>query len=647
MPPVKPLLAGVSLGLLASWPVLAGWPALAVPPFSPQLGESRAAPRRAGGQARSQQSSEAAANVLQERQQRFQPVWSARGMVAAGEPLAAQAGARLLAAGGNAVDAAVATSFALAVTLPHSTGIGGGGFLLLWLPGSSPAASPAASESRSGACAAARAQELPLGRGFALGIDFRESAPAAAGANLFLDGGGAVDRRRATTSLLSTAVPGTVAGLLLAQRCYGRLPLERVLAPAIALAGEGVPVSNNFSQSLAAAAPLLLRDSGSRALFFRPDRRGGWRALQPGERLLQPQLAASLRRIAAGGNAGFYQGPSAEALVQLMRRGGGLISAADLLAYRAKPVRPLQIRFHGSQVLGLPPPAGGITVLQLLRMLERFDLAALGLNSAATLHLMGEAMNLAYRERNAGLGDGAEAPQAWQRWLADGPIQALVASINPLRHRPAAQLLARPALLTEGDDTTHVSVADGRGGLVATTSSINFSYGNGVTVPGAGFLLNNHMDDFTAKPGSANGFGLVQGLANAIRPGRRPLSSMAPTLVFRPDGSPWLATGSPGGSRIATTVVQVLLNRLVHGLNLAAAVAEPRIHSQLLPDRLEFEQGLNVDTRRLLQGMGHLLQQGAAMGAAQSVELIPPQQGGGSYGVTDARRAWALAQPED
>jgi gamma-glutamyltranspeptidase/glutathione hydrolase len=244
-PPVKPLLAGVALA------VLAGWPALAVPPFLPQLGESRAAPRRAGGQAGNQESGEAAANVLQERQQRFQPVWSARGMVAAGEPLAAQAGARLLAAGGNAVDAAVATSFALAVTLPHSTGIGGGGFLLLWLPGTSPAASPAAASAgspaaswaRSGACAAARAQELPLGRGFALGIDFRESAPAASAGNLFLDGGGAVDRRRATTSLLSTAVPGTVAGLLLAQRCYGRLPLERVLAPAIALAGDGVPVS--------------------------------------------------------------------------------------------------------------------------------------------------------------------------------------------------------------------------------------------------------------------------------------------------------------------------------------------------------------------------------------------------------------------
>ena len=642
---MKHLLAGVALA------VLAGWPALAAPPVLRQLGESGVAPRRAGGQAGTQESRQAVANVLQERQQRFQPVWSARGMVAAGEPLAAQTGARLLAAGGNAVDAAVATSFALAVTLPHSTGIGGGGFLLLWLPGTSsaasPVASPAAASVRSGACVAARAQELPLGRGFALGIDFRESAPAAAGANLFLDGGGVVDRRRATTSLLSTAVPGTVAGLLLAQRCYGRLPLERVLAPAIALAGEGVPVSKNFSQSLAAAAPLLLADPGSRALFFRPDRWGGWRPLQPGERLQQPQLAASLSRIAAGGNAGFYQGPSAEALVRLMRRRGGLISADDLRAYRAKPVRPLQIRFHGNQVLGLPPPAGGITVLQLLRMLERFDLAALGANSAATLHLMGEAMNLAYRERNAGLGDGAEAPQAWQRWLADGPIQALVALINPLRHRPAAQLLARPALLTEGDDTTHVSVADGRGGLVATTSSINFSYGNGITVPGAGFLLNNHMDDFTAKPGSANGFGLVQGRANAIRPGRRPLSSMAPTLVFRPDGSPWLATGSPGGSRIATTVVQVLLNRLVHGLNLAAAVAEPRIHSQLLPDRLEFEQGLNVDTRRLLQGMGHLLQQAAAMGAAQSVELIPPQQGGGSYGVTDARRAWALAQPED
>ncbi len=577
-------------------------------------------------------------NVLQERDQRTHPVWGARGMVAAGEPLAADAGARMLRTGGNAVDAAVATTFALSVTLPHATGLGGGGFLLLWLPGPS----PALSRSQLPECRQARARELPLGAGLAVGVDFREAAPALARSDQFLDARGAVDRQRATRSLQSAAVPGTVAGLLLAQRCYGRLPLRQVLAPAIQLARQGVPVSRNFSQSLQAGSALLQADPSSRQLFF-----PGGAPLQPGQSLVQPQLAATLERIARGGNAGFYAGPTAQALTALMAQGGGLISAADLGAYRARPVTPLQIRFRGHPVLALPPPSGGLTLLQLLRLLEPYNLAASGRNSAATLHTLAEAMNLAYLQRNSLLGDPGETPIATsiaaERFLGDHAIGALRAQIQPQRHRPAADLLAQPLVIKEGADTTHVSVADRHGALVAVTSSINFAYGNGITVPGAGFLLNNQMDDFTAKPGSPNGFGLVQGPANAIAPGRRPLSSMAPVLVFRPDGSPWIASGSPGGSRIITTVLQVLLNRLVHGLNLAAAVAAPRIHSQLLPDRIEWEEGISPDTLQLLRERGHALQRAAAMGAAQSVELI---RGGGSYGVNDPRRAWALAQPE-
>lgn len=577
------------------------------------------------------------ATVLQERQQRSQPVWGPRGMVAAGEPLAAEAGARMLRDGGNAVDAAVATSFALAVTLPGSTGLGGGGFLLQWLPGPSPAARP----ERAAACAEAMRRERRVGDGRAVGLDFREAAPGRSRPDQFAAASGGVDRQRATRSLQSTAVPGLVAGLVLAQRCYGRLPLAQVLAPAIQLARQGMPVSRTLSQSLQAAAPLLRADATSRALFFHAD----GRALQPGETLRQPALATTLARIAERGEAGFYRGATAEALLRVMASGGGLIRPEDLRAYRARPVTPLEIRFRGHPVLGLPPPAGGVTVLQLLRLLEPFDLAATGLNSAASLHLLVEAMNLVFQQRNARLGDPGGAPFEAQSFLGDQAITALRRRIDPQRHRPASQLLQRPAP-REGSDTTHLSVVDAEGGLVALTSSINFAYGNGVSVPSAGFLLNNHMDDFSSQPGAANAFGLVQGTANAIAPGRRPLSSMAPTLVFRPDGSPWIATGSPGGSRIGTTVVQVLLNRLVHGLNLASAIAEPRLHSQLLPDRVDLEQGFSPDTLKLLLQRSHTLRPSAAMGAANSVERLSASEGGGSFGVTDPRRAWALAQPE-
>ena len=588
------------------------------------------------------------ANPLQEGRQRFQPQWSAGGMVASQERLASEAGAAVLRQGGNAVDAAVATAFALAVTLPQAGNLGGGGFALLWLPGPSPA--------RGRGCLpvqrpGASGPELAIGRGVAVAVNFRETAPLAATPGMFLDAEGQVDRQRATRSLLSTAVPGTPAGLLLAQRCYGRLPLARVMAPAIALAEQGFAVGPELSRSLRQAAPLLQADPTSRQLFFQPPRQLGAepQPYRPGELLRQPQLATSLRRIAAAGEAGFYQGPSAQALVELMRERGGLIRQADLDAYRAQLVRPLRARFRGASVLGMPlPSSGGVTLLQLLRILEPLPLERWGLNSAAGIHALVEAMNLAYRDRNQWLGDPDQVAIPLERLLSADYASALRGQLDRNRHRPAATMAPPAAPRREGPNTTHLSVADRNGGLVALTTTLNFAYGNGVSVPGAGFLLNNEMDDFTASPGQPNAYGLVQGEANAIAPGKRPLSSMSPTLVFRPDGSPWLATGSPGGSRIITTVLQVLLGRLVHGLNLASAVASPRVHSQLWPDQISYEQGISPDTLDLLRRRGHQLQLAPAMGSANSVEVLQPAASelGRSLGVADPRRLDAAAVAE-
>jgi gamma-glutamyltranspeptidase/glutathione hydrolase len=582
----------------------------------------------------------AAATVLQEGRQRFQPVWSAGGIVASQEQLASQVGARVLAEGGNAVDAAVAASFALAVTLPQAGNLGGGGFLVLWLPGSSPA------RGRLG-CESAPAAERRQGGGVAVAVNFRETAPLAISADLFLGPDGRVDRRLATRGLLSTGVPGTPAGLLLAQRCYGRLSRQTVLAPAIALAEQGFVVGKELADSLQQAAPLLQADPTSRTLFFQPAQRpdGPPQPYGPGELLRQPELAGTLRRLAADGEAGFYRGPVAHRLVGLMRDGGGLIRQADLERYRAQLVPPLQGRFRGHPVLTMPPPSGGgVTLLMLLGLLEPMPLEELGQGSAAALHRLAEAMNLAYRDRNRWLGDPDQIAMPLERLLSRAYLNQLRQTIRLDRHRPAAELDPATARAAgEGPNTTHLSVADREGGLVATTTTLNFAYGNGIAVPGAGFLLNNEIDDFTLQPGAANAYGLVQGDANRVAPGRRPLSSMTPTLVFRPDGSPWLATGSPGGSRIITTVLQVLLGRIVHGLNLAGAVAAPRMHSQLWPDRLQLEEGFSPDSRRLLEAKGHALVEGPAMGSANSVEVLSE---GGSLGVADPRRRDAAAVPE-
>ncbi len=589
-----------------------------------------------------------ATDPLRESDQRFHPVWSPGGMVASDEPLASAAGRAVLAQGGNAVDAAVASAFALAVTLPQAGNLGGGGFLVLWLPGRS----PARERSCLGADQAAN-PERRLGLGTAVAVNFRETAPQAARATMFVDRNGRVDRRRATRSLESTAVPGSVAGLVLAQRCYGRLPLRQVLAPAIDLADRGFLVTRELSDSLRNSMATLQSDPDSRSLFFRAGPQG-LRALQPGEVLRQSELAASLSRIASDGAAGFYSGPVADALIQLMGQRGGLIQRNDLKVYRARLVPPLLGQFRGHPVLTMPPPGGGLTLLQVLALLEPYDLKASGLNGVASLHPMVEAMNLAFRDRNARLGDPEQQAIPVQALLSQPHLKRLRGQIDPQRHQPAARLGPAPTLPGEGTHTTHLSVADRQGGLVALTTTLNFPYGNGVLVPGGGFLLNNEMDDFSAAPGQPNAFGLVQGAVNSIAPGRRPLSSMTPTLVFQADGRPWLATGSPGGSRIITTVLQVLLNRVVHGLNLATAVSSPRLHSQLWPDEISVEEGFSPDTLRLLEARGHRWRRVPALGSANSVEVMAPsrgEEGGrrggwGTWGVADPRRAGGPAVGE-
>ncbi len=595
-----------------------------------------------------------AATDLQEGAQRFHPISSAGGMVAAQEARAAAVGAAILLQGGNAVDAAVATCFALAVTLPQAGNLGGGGFLVLWLPRSGPPMPQAGPRPPQ---APVLAPALAIGAGQAVALNFRETAPQAVRPELFLQADGQVDRLKATRSLLSTGVPGTVAGLTLAQARYGRLPLKAVLAPAIQLAERGFPVGVELAESLAAAAPLLQADPSSRRQFFK----AGGVPYRPGEILRQADLARSLRRIAEQGAPGFYAGPVARALEALMQKRGGLIRAADLTAYRARWQTPLQGRFRGYQLVTMPPPSGGgITLLQLLHVLEPLALQDLGANSAATIHRLVEAMNLAYRDRNRLLGDPDQVAMPLEQLQSPAYAALQRSRLNLTRHTPAAQLEADPTALGGGSNTTHVSVADRQGGLVAVTTTLNGAYGTGISVPGAGFLLNNELDDFSLKPGSANGYGLVQGAVNGIAPGRRPLSSMTPTLVFRASGEPLLATGSPGGSRIITTVLQVLLNRLVFGLNLASAVAAPRIHSQLWPDQISLEEGISPDTRRLLEAMGHRLVTVPAMGSANSVEVLPARawaprpgsaasirpRGGGSLGVADPRRRDAAAVPE-
>jgi gamma-glutamyltranspeptidase/glutathione hydrolase len=555
------------------------------------------------------QSAELAAQQVAEKlpiinyRNRFLPVVAQQGMVASPERIAAEVGRKILQQGGNAVDAAVATGFALAVTYPRAGNIGGGGFMLIHL----------ADENR---------QTL---------IDYRETAPAAASRDMYLKADGAVDRQREYFSHQSAGVPGTVDGLLYALEKYGTLSREQVLAPAIALAEQGIEVSFALNFEIDARAARLRKNPEAKRLFFKAD----GSAYGIGETWRQPDLGWTLKQIAARGRDGFYRGPVAERIVAEMRAGDGLIAAEDLANYQTVERTPVAGRYRDYTVVSTPPPSsGGVHILQILNILEGYDLSAAGHNSAAYLHYLIESMKLAYADRSRYLGDPDFVDVPVAKLIDKGYADKLRKGIDAERATPSQDIAPGKHLSGESTDTTHYTVADKHGNVVANTYTLNFSFGSHIAVPGTGMLLNNEMADFAASPGKANAYGLVEGESNAIVGGKRPLSSMSPTMVFR-DGKPWLATGSPGGSVIITTVLQTILNAMEFDMNIAAAAAGARVHHQWMPDQVMVEQGVSPDTLRLLEGMGHNLKKGTrTLGRTQSIML----ENGYLYGATDTRR---------
>lgn len=535
---------------------------------------------------------------------RFQPTPSREGMVVSSEEIASRVGARILAEGGNAVDAAVATGFALAVTYPQAGNIGGGGFMLLYL----------AAEKRT------------------IAIDYRETAPRAARRDMFLNADGEVIENLSRLSHLASGVPGSVAGLLHAQDHYGRLSRKQVIAPAIELAEKGFPVSFVFASTLASPwGQRLLANPAARSYLFKPD----GSTYQPAELLRQRDLGWTLRQIAERGAKGFYEGPVADRLVAEMERGGGLITHADLKDYKVVEREPVHGKFRGYDIVSMPPPSsGGVHLVEMLNVLDGFALKEMQHNSAAYLHVLAETMKYAYADRSKYLGD----PDFFQV-----PVAALTSpeyartlrGLIDLKHAtPSVKIAPATGFPAESTQTTHYSVVDRDGNMVANTYTLNFSFGSGIAVPGAGFFLNNEMDDFSVKPGVPNVFGLVGDEANAVESMKRPLSSMTPTLVLH-DGQPFLATGAPGGARIITVVLQLILNTLVFDMNIADATARPRIHHQWLPDELVLEPGISPDTAALLESMGYKLATGGfLLGNSQSIM----RRNGALLGVSDTRR---------
>ena len=520
------------------------------------------------------------------------PVLARHGMVASQEDKASRIGVEVLKAGGNAVDAAVATGFALAVTLPRAGNIGGGGFMLIHL----------AREKRD------------------IAIDYREMAGALTDAKVFLDDAGNFAPGKSQSSGLGVGVPGTVAGFALAVEKYGsgKFTLADLLAPAIRLAREGFIVDADLADSLPIAARRLGRYPSSRAIFFRPD----GAPLRDGDMLKQSDLAATLDIIAREGQRGFYEGDVARKTVDAVTRAGGRMSLDDLAAYRAIERAPVRGTYRGREIVSMPPPSsGGAHVIQILNILEGFPLASYGHNSAAAIHAIAEASKLAFADRSLYLGDPDFTHVPLSGLVSKAYAEKLRASISPTRARPASEIAPGKPAPYESDQTTHYSVVDAQGNAVANTYTLNFSYGLGMIVDGAGFILNNELDDFAAREGAANAYGLTGGDANAPGPRKRPLSSMSPTFVLR-DGDLQLVTGSPGGSRIISIVLQIILNVVDFGLNAAEASEAARVHDQWLPDELQMEHGVSPDTIRLLEAMGHRVRPTRAFGSAQTIHRV-------------------------
>jgi gamma-glutamyltranspeptidase / glutathione hydrolase len=535
-----------------------------------------------------------------------QRAFAQNGMVVAQEALGARVGADILQKGGNAIDAAVAVGFALAVSYPRAGNIGGGGFMVIHRADGSDTT-----------------------------IDYREAAPGGINAKSFLDASGNADPEKSRASALAIGVPGTVAGLALAEKKYGsgKFSLAELIAPAIAMARDGIVVTDNTEETVASVHARLARWPASAKIFLKAD----GAALDPGDRLVQSDLAATLETIAKEGPGAFYEGPVAQKIADAVQAAGGVMTVDDLKNYQPIERAPVRGTYRGYDLVSMPPPSsGGVELLEMLNILEGYDLAHD--DEAQTLHLMIEAMKRAYADRALFLGDPDKVQNPVARLTSKSYAADWRATIDPARATPASDIRAGGIVQPEGHNTTHFSVVDRFGNAVSNTYTLNFSYGVGLVAEGTGIVLNNELDDFAAKPDTPNAYGLTGAEANEPGPGKRPLSSMTPTIVLK-DGKPFLVTGSPGGSRIITTVLQVIVNVIDRGMDIAAAVSAPRVHDQWLPDQVYAEPGISEGLIAALQARGDKIVPQRPFTSANSIMVTPE----GFVGAADPRSPAALA----
>jgi len=529
------------------------------------------------------------------------PIIAENGMVASQHPLATQVGIDILKQGGNAIDASVGVGFALAVVLPRAGNLGGGGFMILHH-----------AQKKKTSC-----------------INYREMAPSNSSRDMYLDKEGNVDNDKFNQSYHSIGVPGTVAGLIHALENYGSMSLKDILQPVIKLAEVGFPVSHDLSRLLKKYEDRLKKCPESKRIFYQ-----GSGYYSPGDILIQKDLAWSLKQIAKNGKNAFYNGKLGKRISEGIIENGGIITEDDLENYIVEEVQPVIGTYRDFSIASMPPPSsGGVHLIQMLNILENYPISFSQHNSSETIHLMAEAMRLAYADRSEHLGD----PNFWNVPM-DGIISKdyakfLNEKIDRYNANLSSEISAGQPQDFESEETTHFSVVDKLGNVVSNTYTLNFSFGSGLMAKGTGILLNNEMGDFSAKPGSVNAYGLIGGEANSVAPKKRPLSSMTPTLVFK-NGQPILATGSPGGSRIITTVLQIIMNVIDHNLNIAEATHAPRVHHQWYPDILYYEKSIGHDTRISLAAKGHKIEQRAAMGSTQSIMIIDDMM----HGCSDPRR---------
>ncbi|ATM96908.1 gamma-glutamyltranspeptidase [Yersinia frederiksenii] len=546
------------------------------------------------------------------------------GMVVTSQYLASQVGTDILKMGGNAIDAAVAVGYAQAVVNPCCGNIGGGGFMT-----------------------------IHLADGTDTFINFRETAPAAASADMYLDKEGKVTKDASLYGYLAAGVPGTVLGMDSAQKKYGKLTRQQVMAPAIKLAREGFILTRADTDILDTTVKRFRQDPESARIFLRQN----GEALQPGDRLIQADLAETLTAISAKGPDAFYQGKIPQAVEVAAKKGGGILTAADFANYKITETTPITCSYRGYKFVSSPPPSsGGVTLCETLNVLEGYDLKGMGFNSAAYIHTLTEAMRHAYMDRNTFLGDPEFVKNPIDRLLSKSYAADIRKQIVANKATPSVEV--QPGMQPhEKPETTHYSIVDHEGNAVSTTYTVNGRFGAVVIAPGTGFFLNDEMDDFTVKVGEQNLYGLVQGATNSIAPGKRPLSSMSPTLVTK-DGKTFMVLGSPGGSRIITITLQTALNVIDHGMAPQEAVDAPRIHHQWLPDEVYYEQrGVSADTLNLLKTMGYKMVEQNPWGAAElilvglaGVEGVSPANSGNDsavsgkvregylYGANDVRR---------